>query len=959
MNPGIHFRRWIRLHDWGLYQRILAPMIIIILIAGTTRCVLLAGEEASEARLRTDTTLRSVTRAITPLVAGYASNRNYAAVAELLDQEVSDFSELDSLEWQYGNAAITAYAPAPVQPRPFSSSAWFADLVGIHTLSHTVTLEFAGKAYGELTLRSNPAPALEKTWRRLRSQIVAVAIVITSLSLMLALLLHSSLSGLRALTESMRRFHNNNSERAPDNGPIEIRTLGRAFNLMAEEITNLVINLQFSERALHAEKELAEVTLMSIGDAVIATDAQGKITLLNPVAEKLTGWSTDEAQGKPLEQVFHIINQETRQKVSNPVDQVLTEGIVVGLASHTVLISRDGDECPIEDSAAPIRAQDGALVGCVLVFHDVTEKHRLLEKVSWQAGHDALTGLPNRALLSDRINQAVAHAERSKRLLAVCFLDLDQFKPVNDRYGHDVGDKLLIETTRRMADELRGADTLARLGGDEFVILLTDLQQLAEAQQILQRVLTRVAEPYLLGDLCLEVTASIGVAIYPSDKVEPDMLLRHADNAMYQAKQDGRNRFHIFDADSDLETHSRAQQMQRIEQALRNQEFMLYYQPKVNMRSGKVIGLEALIRWQHPELGLLGPSEFLPLIEETDLIVDIGEWVLEGALRQIEAWRADGCGWPVSVNKAARDFMHPLFVTRFRETMARYPSVPANWIELEILETAAIEDLRRVSDIIDECHQLGVTFALDDFGTGYSSLSYLKGLPADCLKIDQSFVHDMLDDKGDLALVKGVISLAHVFQRSVIAEGVESPEHGVLLLRLGCDNAQGYGIAQPMPGNEVAAWVQNYRPPPSWSLWADTQWELLDFPLLVAQYDHLRWIKHVMEALQGEPLRLSQAELSDQQQCRFGQWYYSHGKERYSHMPVFTALEFVHAMVHRVGREAVRLHQAGEQEAAREASQHLLALRDQIVTMLAELQHEVATLHKANVLSQNAYADKH
>lgn len=959
MKPRRYFRRWFNPNEWVLYQRILAPMIVLVLLAGAVRCVLLAREEAAEARLRTETTLHSVARAITPLVAKYAISGDYAAVEQLLNQEVSDFSELKSIEWQYGPAVIAASVPAREPRLPLSSSAWFADMIGIHALTYSATLEFGGNSYGELTLRSNPAPALEKTWHRLRAQIISVAVVISALSLMLGLLLHSSLSALRALTASMQRFHNNNTERAPESGPIEIRTLARAFNVMAEEITNLVINLQFSERAFHAEKVLAEVTLMSIGDAVIATDAQGKITLLNPVAEKLTGWSTYEAQGKPIEQVFHIINQDTRQKVSNPVDEVLAEGVVVGLASHTVLISREGHECPIEDSAAPIRAQDGSLVGCVLVFHDVTEKHKLLEKVSWQAGHDALTGLPNRALLNDRIQQAVAHAERSKRLLAVCFLDLDKFKPVNDRYGHEVGDKLLIEASRRMTNELRGADTLARLGGDEFVLLLTDLLQLSEAEQILQRVLKRVAEPYRLGDLCLEVSASIGVAVYPAESVEPDSLLRHADSAMYLAKQGGRNRFHVFDADSDLETHTLTQQIQRIEQALGDREFILHYQPKVNMRSGTVVGLEALIRWQHPELGLISPAEFLPLVEETDLIIEIGEWVMAEALRQIEAWRADGCGWPVSVNKAAREFMHPMFVTKLRDTMARFPTLPRNWIELEVLETAAIEDLRRVSDIIDECRRLGVAFALDDFGTGYSSLSYLKSLPADCLKIDRSFVHDMLDDKGDLALVEGVISLAHVFQRSVVAEGIETPEHGVLLLRLGCDIGQGYGIAKPMPGTEVAAWVDNYRPHASWSLWAETQWDLLDFPLLVAEYDHVRWVKQVMDALQGEPLALSQDELSDHHQCRFGQWYYSHGKERYSHLPVFSALEFVHVMVHRVGREAFRLHHAGGQKASGEASQHLLALKDQIVEMLAELQHEVASLHKTKVPSQNADAGMH
>lgn len=951
--------RWFDRNEWTLYKGILLPMVLLVLTAGTTRCVLLANEEADESRLRTEAALHSVTEIITPLISDYLVKSDYPAIEKLLNQEVSNFSELKQLTWKYGKVEITAKSPDHSKPSPYSSSDWFSNLVGIHSITRTLTLSINGINYGELTLQSDPVPALEKTWRRLHSQILAVAIIISILSILLALLLRNSLSGLHALTESMRRFKSNNAERAPETGTLEIRTLGHAFNLMSEEIAKLLSNLQHSQRALHAEKLLAEVTLISIGDGVITTDNRGKITLLNPVAESLTGWKSAEAQGQPVENIFHIINRDTRKTAASPVAKVLAEGVVVGFGSDTMLISRDSRECPIEDSAAPIRDQDGKLMGCVLVFHDVTEKHKLLQKVIWQAGHDSLTGLPNRALLSDRIGQAIAHSDRSKQLLAVCFLDLDKFKPVNDRYGHEVGDKLLIEASRRMEDELRGADTLARLGGDEFVLLLTDLEELAEAERILQRIIARLADPYLLGNLRLEVTASIGVAIYPSDNADPDMLLRHADNAMYQAKQDGRNRFHIFDADSDLETHTRVQQIQRIQQALHNQEFVLYYQPKVNMRSGKVIGMEALIRWQHPEFGLLSPVEFLPLIEQTELIVKIGEWVLDAALRQITAWQTAGGGWPVSINQAARDFMHPMFVSRLKEIMARYPSVPPNWIELEILETAAIEDLQRVSAIIDECHQLGVTFALDDFGTGYSSLSYLKGLPADCLKIDQSFVHDMLDDRGDMALVEGVISLAHVFQRSVIAEGVENAEHGVLLLRLGCDKAQGYGIAKPMPGETVAEWVKNYQPHPSWSLWADAHWDLLDFPLLVAQHDHLRWVKRVLASLEGEALQLSQAELTDHHKCRFGQWYYSHGKERYGHMQTFTSLEQVHTKVHRIGPEIIRLHQAGEQKAAIEASQQLLALKDQIVGMLAELQHEVASMHKTNLPLQSAYASKH
>jgi diguanylate cyclase (GGDEF)-like protein/PAS domain S-box-containing protein len=398
------------------------------------------------------------------------------------------------------------------------------------------------------------------------------------------------------------------------------------------------------QAALHAEKERAEITLASIGDAVITTDAEGHVTFLNHVASKLTGWAASEAIGRPVAEIFHIVNDNTREKVVSPVDEVLKKRKTVTLANHTVLIARDGKEYNIEDSAAPIFLNDSSLLGCVLVFHDASEKHALLKNVRWQAGHDVLTGLPNRVLLADRFERALTASRRQKNLLGVCLMDLDQFKPVNDLYGHNAGDQLLIEVTQRMNVAVRSEDTVARLGGDEFVLLLGNLADVPQLEMVLQRILAAVSAPYSVDGHTISISASIGVAIYPLDDADADTLLRHADQAMYLAKQAGRNRIHWFDVAHDRQAQTAQQTQARVREALRGNELRLYYQPKVNMRSGEVVGMEALLRWQHPQQGLLPPMDFLPAVEQTDLTIDIGEWVIEQALQQNRAWSAMGGG---------------------------------------------------------------------------------------------------------------------------------------------------------------------------------------------------------------------------------------------------------------------------------------------------------------------------
>ncbi|MBL8485253.1 MAG: EAL domain-containing protein [Rhodocyclaceae bacterium] len=464
-----------------------------------------------------------------------------------------------------------------------------------------------------------------------------------------------------------------------------------------------------------------------------------------------------------------------------------------------------------------VRDADGTLTHYVGVFTDITaikENQRRLERMAY---YDTLTQLPNRSLLADRLQVALARAQREHTLLAVCYLDLDGFKAINDLLGHAAGDALLVEVAERLSHSVRAGDTVARLGGDEFAVLMGGLAGIEDCEHAIERLLQRLDQPYTVCEREFGVTASIGVTLHPLDGGDPDNLLRHADQAMYNAKQAGRNRYHLFDLESDRRARAHRSALQRIEQALALHEFVLYYMPKVDMLSGRVIGTEALIRWQHPTRGLLAPMEFLPLIEEHPLGAQVDRWVLREALRQQREWHEQGLDLSISVNMGAGTLQEANFMADLDDVLSATGGLDAAQIEIEILESSSLHDLDHASSIIAQCALRGITFALDDFGTGYSSLTYFRRLPARTLKIDQSFVRDMLQDPDDYAIVAGVIGLARAFGRQVIAEGVETELHGAALLRLGCQYAQGYGIARPMPADRIPAWVAQFRPNPVWT----------------------------------------------------------------------------------------------------------------------------------------------
>ncbi|MDN2699497.1 EAL domain-containing protein [Janthinobacterium sp. SUN073] len=449
-------------------------------------------------------------------------------------------------------------------------------------------------------------------------------------------------------------------------------------------------------------------------------------------------------------------------------------------------------------------------------LNETVHMQQALQKLSWQNYNDVLTGLPNRAALAARFEQELFLARERQRLLAVCLFDLDHFQVINDRYGAEAGDEILKQVAGRLHGFTGQVHYAARLGGDEFVMLLCGQANIASIEQNVTQLMQELSRPYQCDQQALHMTASVGIAVYAGKDLNTESLLRHADHAVYQAKLTGRNQYHFFDTNLDEEVRTHHNQRTEVRQALINGELRLYYQPKVNMRAGTVVGMEALLRWQHARRGVLAPAQFLPLVEQTDLIIDIGEWVLRQALWQMQRWVACGKHWVVSVNIAARHFQRPDFVSRLETILGEFPGVCASMLELEILESSALHDIEDVRRIIRACQALGITFALDDFGTGYSSMSYLKRLPANIVKIDQSFVRNMLNDRDDLHLVRAVIGLARSFSLTVIAEGVESVEHGARLIQLGCDLAQGYGIARPMPADAVLEWANNFIPAPQW-----------------------------------------------------------------------------------------------------------------------------------------------
>jgi len=559
-----------------------------------------------------------------------------------------------------------------------------------------------------------------------------------------------------------------------------------------------------TEDALFVEKERAEVTLNSIGDAVLSTDIAGNVTYLNSVAECMTGWSKAEAVGRPLAEVFNIIDGATRERSDNPMSLAVRENKTVTLTANCILIRRDGYESPIEDSAAPIHDRGGNITGAVIVFHDVSAARRMSLQLSHLAQHDSLTDLPNRLLLKDRLQQAITMAKRHGYRIAVLFMDLDRFKHINDSLGHVIGDQLLKAVAARLESCVRESDTVGRQGGDEFVVVLSELDAAENAGIGAAKLLAALTLAYHIGPHDVIVPVSIGVSIYPDDSEDAETLVNNADTAMYHAKENGRNNYQFFKQEMNI----RATERQFIESSLRvaleRKEFSLHYQPKIDLITGAITGVEALLRWKHPERGFIPPAQFVPIAEDTGLILPIGHWVLREACRQSREWLDAGFPpVPMAVNISAVEFRSKDFVENVRAILKESRLDP-HCLELELTESVLMKHAESTVSMLKALKEIGVQLTVDDFGTGYSSLSYLRQFPIDALKVDQSFVHEISSCADDAVIVSAVISMGNSLKKRVIAEGVETREQLDFLTAEGCEEAQGYYFNRPMVANQFA-----------------------------------------------------------------------------------------------------------------------------------------------------------
>jgi len=587
-------------------------------------------------------------------------------------------------------------------------------------------------------------------------------------------------------------------------GQIDARGLLRALRHAIER--------KVMEEALFVEKERAQVTLNSIGDAVVCTDISGNITFLNLVAEKMTGWPWQEALGRPMGEVFRILDAVTRETTPNPIDRAVGLNRTVHLQENCVLVRRDGSDTPIEDSVAPIHDREGKATGAVIVFRDVSTARAMAAEMTYSAQHDFLTGLPNRMLLNDRVSQAIVLAPRHSNKVAILFLDLDGFKHINDSLGHPIGDKLLQSIAKRLVDCVRSSDTVSRQGGDEFVVLLSEVHRPEDAAISALRILQAVAEAHPIDQHDLHVTASIGVSVYPDDGQDAETLIKNADTAMYQAKENGRQSYQFFKPAMNVRAVERQSIEENLRRALERQEFALHYQPKINLRTGEISGAEALLRWMHPVRGPVSPAQFIPVAEDCGLILPIGQWVLREACRQARAW-ADA-GLPLAtmaVNISSMEFREDNFIESVFTTLSETGLDPKS-LELELTESVLMKRAESAASILETLRARGVHIAVDDFGTGYSSLSYLRKFPIDALKIDQSFVRQITSAPDDTTIVTAVISMGRSLKLRVVAEGVETQEELAFLQARLCDEAQGYYFSHPVPPQQFAKLLKSGIP---------------------------------------------------------------------------------------------------------------------------------------------------
>ena len=689
-------------------------------------------------------------------------------------------------------------------------------------------------------------------------------------------------------------------------------------------------SIELERRASNEKLKLSARVFTDTHEGISITDATGTIVDVNPAYCEITGYSRDEAIGSNPN-----ILKSGRQRPEFYEDMWQTLLQQDHWQGELWNRKKNGELFAELLTISSLKDVNGKTLNYIGVFTDITESKQQQHKLELMAHYDTLTQLPNRSLFTDRFAQAVAHSKRSDSMLAICFLDLDDFKPVNDNYGHEVGDLLLIEVARRIKENIREEDTVSRQGGDEFTLLLGDIESFAQCELLLERIHHALAQPYLIDGYPHKISASSGITLYPLDNADLDTLLRHADQSMYQAKLAGKNRYRLFNALDDQQTIQQHSQSQEIERALANNELVLFYQPKVNMKTGIVFGAEALIRWIHPEKGLIPPLEFLPIIDGTDLEIKVGNWVINQALQQLEKWRTQGVELEVSINISSYHLQSASFLDELENAMSAYPKVDSQQLQLEILESSALSNINQISNIIKACRStLGINIALDDFGTGYSSLTHLKNLSAGTIKIDRTFVRDILDDPNDYAIIDGVIGLADSFNREIIAEGVETDNQGLMLLMMGCVQAQGFGIAKPMPADELPTWVDNYIPNEKWISYGNQQRSLHEKKIELFRITSKQWIDRFITNIQSSPEDIELWPIMANSKGHCGSWIRRARKEHLFKQSWLDKLGIIHDEIHHVAYQLLLLYQEDEIEMARNGLEQLQTVSGKMTTLL-------------------------
>lgn len=673
-------------------------------------------------------------------------------------------------------------------------------------------------------------------------------------------------------------------------------------------------------------------------EAIQIWDLHGHLMLANPASEKIFGHG--QQAGIHHEQLFGQFLHENGQSFlldELPVRRLLEH---LGPVEDQLMITHKEDERAhwLKVNGHSILDAEGADLGVVVTATDITDFVEHTQRLEHLASYDTLTQLPNRLLLAERIKMSLARGRRRHEMVAVCMLDLDGFKSTNDNLGHNAGDQLLREVATRVQESVRGDDTVARVGGDEFALLLCGIHKITECEQTLMRIIDRVGQPYQIAGHMTHVGVSAGISIYPWDGSDPDVLLAHADKALYQAKAAGKNRFHYFDRKLDMRLQANRSLMLRISEALGNDQFCLYYQPIVNCSRGSVEGLEALIRWRHPVLGLRTPSEFLPLIEQDELGITVGEWVVQEALKQLDRLHTSGSEIYISVNIAARHLLQPDFDRWLADEIARHGSHALTHFRIEIAEASAIADVNATAVALQRCSKRGIRVTLDNFGVGYASLQHLKRLTTDTLKIDQRIIQHMLAAPEELAMVGGIIGFADPFGNHVIAEGAETIDHLITLLELGCHVIQGYSIARPLPADQLDGWLRAFQPDPLWRLASKHRPSRDHFELLLAEANHRAWISRSIALYRDNQ---DHQAWQHEEKCPLDICLGKLKGPRSGHHDEFREILRLHEKIHARARQIGIDYQKGNPEAAREQEDKLFSEQEHLQSLLRNLRRKL------------------